>query len=391
MLQLSQAPIDLALARVTQWAALFVGGIAAIIALFTVVLVAREIRPMVIMANVMNATEKGDYSHRVEIKRKDELGELARSFNSMLVRTELFFRYVDKMVIERLVADERLTRPGGRQRDIAVIFGDMRGYTAMSNRRSADQVVRIVNTYFHLFIECVAHFGGIVDKTMGDAIMAIFEQRPGEVGQKHRIRAMLSVAYMKAASRVLNHFLIRHSTAAESMGLEPREFGFAIASGQAIVGNIGNNRRMDYTVCGRVVNLASRLESLTKYGEVIADAFTANATQDLAQADPLPPVRPKGFAAEEAVTPHRLLSLYPQEDQKMREFMKLLFGYSLVQEKLLPGDIPPERKHQWCTDAHRELTKIIESKPAEHFFLPMDATTGEIQARIINSEGQSSP
>jgi adenylate cyclase len=298
----------------------------------------------------------------------------------MLKRSELFFHYVDKMIIERLVADESLTRPGGRERELAVVFGDMRGYTAMSNRRNADEVVHIVNTYFHLFIECIAHWGGVVDKTMGDAIMAIFERRDAEDIEGNKRRGVLALAYMKAAQRVLNRFLQIKIATGQTLAVEPREFGFAMATGRAIVGNIGSKRRMDYTVCGRIVNLASRLEGLTKNGEVIIDNFTRLGTGDLIRSEPLPPVQPKGFSASEKVVPHRIAGLSDEETHKLRIFLKKLFGYSFLSEMVMPRDLPVGEHQPWCQDAEVLLIKIVAETPVSDFFVRADVNTGKLLA-----------
>jgi class 3 adenylate cyclase len=378
VISLSKLPLHAAIDRVTRWAALLVVGIAAVIAMFSLILVRRELRPLQVMNAAIDAIGKGDFTQRVPIKRNDEIGELADAFNVMVSRTELFFHYVDKMVIERLLADESLARPGGHQSELAVIFGDMRGYTAMSNRRSANEVVRIVNTYFHLFIECIAQFGGIVDKTMGDAIMTVFEPRPGEETNKHRERAVLALAYMKMASRIMNGFLKGRPDIAKRCGLEPREWGFAMAIGPAIVGNIGSRRRMDYTVCGRVVNLASRLEGLTKNGEVIVDNFTRLDTGHLITLEELPPVQPKGFSAAEKVIPHRITSLSEEVMPHAQKFMKRLFSYGFVKDMLMPADLPADEQHMWCDTNHRFFERLIDKTPVQYFFARADAETGQI-------------
>jgi adenylate cyclase len=386
VLSLSRVPVENAIERATRYALLFVAGIAAVIAIFIVMLVRREVRPLTVMSHVMQQIMSGDFSRRVSIARKDEIGELADAMNQMLVRSELFFHYVDKGVIERLAADPTLAQPGGREQVISVLFGDMRGYTAMSNRRSPNQVVRIVNTYFHLYIECIAHFRGIVDKTMGDAIMSVFEKSETEEGKKARERAALCLAYMKAASRTLNFFLQSHKDAAERMGMEPREWGFAMATGPAIVGNIGSRRHMNYTVCGRVVNLASRLEGLTKSGEVIIDNFTRYDTASLMEVETLAPVQPKGFTAQEKVIPHRITALSDPEMKKLRAYLKSLFSYAFVQDMLVPTDMPPADQHTWATQAEKDFARIAAETPTEAFFSLADTTTGEARVPQIAAE-----
>ncbi len=376
VLSLSRTPVQVAVQRTITRAFIFAGGIAAVICIVALLWVRREVRPLKAMRSTLSEIAKGDFTQRMPEGSNDEIGELAVAFNQMLDRSALFFRYVDQMIIDRMVADPTLAEPGGRQQDISVIFGDMRGYTAMSNRRKPHEVVHIVNTYFHLFIEAVAHFGGIVDKTMGDAIMAVFEHRPDDEPEGHKRRALLATCYMKAAERVLNRFLMIRQAAGDALQVEPREFGFAIATGAAIVGNIGSRRRMDYTVCGRVVNLASRLEGLTTHGEVIIDNFTRIGTGDLVRAEPLPPVQPKGFGEEEKVVPHRITGVSAEEAHKLRIFLKKTFGYSFLFEMVMPKTLPAGEQAPWCAQAELLLIKIITETPIEHFFARVDVETG---------------
>lgn len=390
VLSLSSRPLERAVGRARNRAMLFSGTIAAVIVIFSLLLVQRELRPLREMSLTLQAIAKGDFSQRVPERRRDEIGQLATAFNYMLKRAELMFHYVDKLVVERLVSDEALSLPGGQLRNIAVVFGDMRGYTSMSNRRSPNEVVNIVNTYFHLFVECIALFTGIVDKTMGDAIMAVFDQHAGEPQRQHRRNGVLAVAYMKATSRILNTFLRAHPDITEQLQLEPREFGFAMASGPAIVGNIGSRRRMDYTVCGRVVNLASRLEGLTKSGEVIIDNFTYLATRDMFEVESLPPVQPKGFSADEKVVPHRLRDLVPEEAARMRRFLNILFSYSFVQEVLMPSGMPEREQHSWCRHAHREFERIVNETPTWTFYARANIDTGELLSDLPGAAAHTS-
>lgn len=377
VLSLSRLPLETTLQRARLRALIFAGGVAAVMSIVALLLARREVRPLKLMNLTLGAIAQGDFSQRVHEGRNDEIGDLAVAFNRMLQRAELFFHYVDKMIIDRLIADDALARPGGQEKEISVVFGDMRGYTAMSNRRTPNAVVRIVNTYFHLFIECIAHFGGVVDKTMGDAIMSVFERQESEPFENHKRRGALATTYMKAAQRVLNRFLRERLERQEDLGIEPREFGFAIATGQAIVGNIGSERRMDYTVCGRVVNLASRLEGMTKNGEVILDNFTRMGTADLIRCESLPPVQPKGYSEEERVVPHRVTGLVDEEEHRMRIFLKRIFAYSFIQGMLLPSGLPVGEQQPWCQQAEHDFIRIITEAPPQTFFERVDIESGE--------------
>lgn len=392
VVSLSSRPVELALDRARRRAILLALAISTAVYLFALFFIRREVRPLQVMSHALDSIAKGDFSQRVPKGRNDEIGELSNAFNAMLKRADLFFHYVDKMIIERLIGDESLTRPGGRLRELSVIFGDMRGYTSMSNRRNANDVVRIVNTYFHLLIECIAYWGGVVDKTMGDAIMAVFERSDGESEDHHKRNAVLCVAYMKAATRVLNAFVRNRMELGQDLDLEPREFGFAMATGRAIVGNIGSKRRMNYTVCGRLVNLASRLEGQTKSGEVIIDNFTRIGTEKMIVYETLPPVQPKGFSENEKVVPHRITALSDEESQRLRVFLKKLFGYSFVHDFLMPKALPVGEQQPWCQEAEVQIIRIVAETPTTEFFIRVDTETGRpVSAQPMAKETSNPP
>lgn len=380
VLSVSSTPLVLALANARLQAFVFALGVAVVVSIFGLLWMRRQLRPLKVMSAALRAIAKGDFSFRMPEERRDEIGDLGAAFNHMLKRADLFFRYIDQGVVERMVADASLSEPGGRLTDLAVVFGDMRGYTALSNRRSANEVVRIVNTYFHLFIECIAQFKGVVDKTMGDAIMAVFERPQDSPVHLYKRRSVLAVTYMKAASRILNRFLAIRVAEGQPLEIEPREFGFSLAAGPAIVGNIGSRRRMDYTVCGRVVNLASRIEALTKHGEVIIDDFTFVGTEQFVSTEPLPPVQPKGFSANEKVTPHRVIGLDEEEAHKLRIFMKRLFAYSFVNNILAPKGLHAGKLQTWCKEAELVLIRLIAEMPVRDFFARADPETTALLA-----------
>ncbi|MEL6545276.1 MAG: adenylate/guanylate cyclase domain-containing protein, partial [Myxococcota bacterium] len=376
VLSLSRRPVVAAVRYALRNALLFSGGIALALALLAFAFAQRLVQPIALMSNKVRAIAAGDYSQRMPEDRADELGQLAHHFNTMVQRTELFLNYVDKSIIDRLVDDESLSEPGGRSRDLTIVFGDMRGYTAMSNRRTADEVINIVNSYFHLLIEVIVHFEGRVDKTMGDAIMAIFEREDDGDFDGHSRRAVLACAYMKASTRVLNDFIRMRSAEGEQLSVEAREFGFSAASGKAIVGNIGSWRRMDYTVCGRIVNLASRIEGLTKNGEVVLDNFTRISAQEIIEFESLPPVQPKGFAEKEKVTPHRLTGLTQSEAAKMRSFLKRIFTFSFMRDHIMPGELQVGQQQEWCAAAESQIQAMISNASLNDLFERVDTETG---------------
>ncbi|MCB1876552.1 MAG: GAF domain-containing protein [Chromatiales bacterium] len=177
-------------------------------------------------------------------------------------------RYMTKEVAERLIesGDEAL---GGTAQDVSVLFSDIRGFTSLSERLGARGTVSLLNEYFGAMTDAVFGHRGIVDKFIGDAIMAVFGA-PFSSGQDS-VDAVRAGLDMLAALDAFN-------SQQASRGDQTIDIGIGIASGEAVVGNIGSSRRMDYTVIGNTVNLASRLEGTNKvYGTRLIVCQTTHA------------------------------------------------------------------------------------------------------------------
>jgi len=316
----------------------------------------RTLRPL---SRVLEGTRKisaGDFSARLQVRTRDEIGELAEAFNAMAARTELFFRYVDKDVAERLIQDENLTRPGGQLKAVSVLFGDMRGFTSLSNQRSPSEIVAILNTYYDLFFRVVHNHGGVVDKTMGDAIMAFFESARS-IDTSHSRRATAAAVTMRAAVWALRRILQEATRDGLGLGFAPQEFGFAVATGRLIVGNIGSDRHLNYTVCGPAVNLAARLQEETGRGEVVLDRFSAMDVEDFVVCRKMPEVQPKGFSEAQWVTPFHVVALGQGEWTAMRRQLFDLFGLRFFRTHLqiLRGPAAPASQD----DVTQQLDQLV--------------------------------
>ena len=172
---------------------------------------------------------------------------------------KIFSRYVTDEVVEKLLASGRLPDLGGEAYRVTVLFSDIRNFTTISEKLAPHQVVEILNTYFSLACEAILAQGGSVDKFIGDAIMAVFGAPVPYPDQARRaLRAALDLTQKAQEFRawMAEHF----------RGLDLPDFaiGVGLHTGEAIVGNIGSPRRLEFTAIGDTVNAASRLESLTK-------------------------------------------------------------------------------------------------------------------------------
>ena len=220
-----------------------------------------------------------DLSKRVEVLYNDETGELGHTFNLMTSELDkandlmkgyalqavvaqhkeqkirnIFQKYVPKAVIDQFFASpERMLV--GEDRILALLFSDIRGFTTISERMRPNEVVESLNAYFELMVDIIMRNHGVVDKYMGDAIMAFY-------GAPERTRHEASEAVQSAFEMLeaLKDFNVWQT----QRGRPEFRIGIGINYGVVTVGNIGSEKKMDYTVIGDMVNIGSRLEGLTK-------------------------------------------------------------------------------------------------------------------------------
>lgn len=183
------------------------------------------------------------------------LSEYLREKKSREQTVRIFNRFLDPRVVSSLVAQgETPQSMSGQARAITVLFSDIRGFTTLSEKRSPEEIVSLLNRYFSLQVEIIFRHGGTLDKFIGDAIMA-FWGAPQDDPQ-HAEHAV-------AASLEMEQSLLRFK---DELGEDGKDFdvGIGIHTGKAVVGFIGSDARMDYTAIGDTVNLSSRIEGLTK-------------------------------------------------------------------------------------------------------------------------------
>ena len=168
---------------------------------------------------------------------------------------KLFSRYVSKDVYDQLVADPSLAALGGARRTMTVLFSDVRGFTAMSEKGTPEEVVGQLNEYFSRMVQVVFDHRGTVDKFVGDMVMALFGAPLDD--EDHAEHAVQTALAMSAALNELN-------AQWQSQGRPTLDIGIGINTGEMVAGNIGSDTIMSYTVIGDAVNLGARLESLNK-------------------------------------------------------------------------------------------------------------------------------
>lgn len=197
-----------------------------------------------------------------------------------------FKQYVDAKVVDVLVKDDQFkTRLGGEKRNVAVLFVDIRGFTPLSESLMPEQVVKILNEYLALTTSCIIRNNGMLDKFIGDATMAVFNA-PHDLDD-YVYRAVQTALDMRAGAEELAKKL------KEQYG-KTVSFGIGVNCGDAVVGNIGCDFRMDYTAIGDTVNTAARLESRAKAGEILISEVVYEILKGRIVAEPVGKMELKG-------------------------------------------------------------------------------------------------
>lgn len=270
-------------------------------------------RPISKLVRATREIAKGNYSYKVNLSRNDELGNLAKTFNQMsdeLWREALmhdsFGKYVGPEVLEMIMDNPASKWLKGRKGEGTVIFADIRGFTSFSETKEPEEVVEKLNEYFEIASQGILGQGGYIDKFIGDAVLGVFGvpvYRADHV--QSAVRAAIDIQNnLKRASENGNRLLAR--------------IGISINSGIVVSGNIGSQIKMEYTVIGDSVNVASRLNKLAGPGEIIISKNVYEQVGDLITVEKLPPQTIKGKS--EPIETFRVLNYnYADEDDNGNE------------------------------------------------------------------------
>lgn len=219
--------------------------------------------PLILLTEAADQIAEGNFSIRLVPRGRDELAALSNTFNKMaqgLIERDrvkdIFNRFHNKEIADKLLSGE--VNLGGERREATIFFSDIRGFTGMSESMEPEAVVEMLNEYMTRMVSVIRAHQGVVDKYVGDAIMAIWGVPIGQPNDTaNAVKACLE---MRKALDELNKIRLARGQVALKIGM-------GLNRGSVIAGNIGSNEKMEYTVIGDAVNLASRMESMTKeYG-----------------------------------------------------------------------------------------------------------------------------
>jgi adenylate cyclase len=276
--------------------ALLVGGGASLLlsGLVGVALSRSLTRPVKALVAATGRVAEGDYETEVTVPSRDEIGTLAHAFNDMTRGLLLRERYrsVLNKVVSQDVAEELMkgdVELGGENRLVTVLFADIRGFTALTEGMEPQEVIRLLNECMERLSAAIDSQGGVVDKFIGDEVMAVFGAPVAQ--EDHARRAVAAALLMREQMAAFNEL-----RALREEG--PLGIGVGINTGVAVAGNMGSTNRLNYTVVGAVVNLASRLAGQAKAHEILISSATLRLAGPGLRAPLLGGRSLKGFTAE---------------------------------------------------------------------------------------------
>jgi adenylate cyclase len=243
-------------------------------------------KPLELLAEGIRDVSKGDLRSLVKVTSNDEFGVVTKTFNEMVLslREKLHMeKYLSPSTVNSIKQnrDRSQLKLGGERKYVTTLFSDVRGFTSLSEKMSPEEVVVLMNTYLNFQAEVIVAWGGNIDKFVGDEVMAVFE------GHGNELNAV-------CAAVEIQHYCAALNRARTVDGLQSVFIGIGINSGVAVMGNMGSENHMNYTVIGDSINVAARLCGIALAEQVLISKTVADEIRDQATCRALPPVSVKG-------------------------------------------------------------------------------------------------
>jgi len=202
-------------------------------------------------------------------------------------------RFLSPAAVEEVLSGRMALKMDGTTAEVTVLFADIRGFTTLSTQMPPEEIVRFLNSFFGEAVDAIEKHHGVVDKFIGDCVMAIWgAPQPGEADARNAVKAALELA--ERASRIVVNGV-------------PLGIGIGLHSGVAVVGAIGSRQRLDFTAIGATVNVAARLCGVAKSGQVLCSAETLRRAGPGVDSKPSTPVVLKGL--DQPMEPHAVTRL----------------------------------------------------------------------------------
>jgi adenylate cyclase len=286
-LVLSQQALDNAQREIIRICLLVATALSIVICIVAIYLGRRLSRPIHTLVDAARLIERGEFT-QIPGRRNDEFGLIINALNAMgqgLVRKaqveDMLRRVLDPDVADKLLAEIEPVKVGGDRVEATVLFADIVGFTSLSETMSLEEISEFLNDYFHYVDACARFYFGTIDKFIGDGVMVVFGAlRPDP---EHNYHAVACAVLMQ---RLIDQINLRRS----ARHLPIAQFRIGINSGEMLAGLIGSEKRMEYTVVGDAVNLASRLCSEAQPGQIVVEE---NIYHHLAQGHTLDVTSPR--------------------------------------------------------------------------------------------------
>ncbi len=288
-----------------------------LIAIFLAFVMSRHLsKPIYSLVDASKAIENGNYRYRLSERRNDEIGELALAFNQMahglLQKTQVedaFSRYVSSNVAQQILQNLDEVELGGKHVKASVLFADIVGFTSMSEKMPPDEVANFLNEYFS-YISLIAQLhNGHIDKFMGDCAMVVFGVPEATID--HSFNAVSCAIMIQQTVKKLNQ--LREEENKPSI-----HFRIGVNTGIMVAGNLGSSDRMEYTVIGDPVNMASRLASAAEADQIIVleEFYNQSSIQSRICAQEHKVIRVRG--KEEPVSTWIINDINPEYQENMQ-------------------------------------------------------------------------